>query len=339
MKRTAPDRPVIADVARVAGVSVPTVSRVLTGSTFVSEERRRLVEDAIRTLDYRPNMAARALRSGHRSTVGVVALDTSRYGYSRTLRGIESAARDAGYVVIIVVVESTAPGEMQAALDVLRDNLVSGVIVIEFDPVAVVFSEQLPATTPLVTVGTAARRGAPGVRAYLDDQAAARVATKHLLDLGHRTVHHLAIPQTTGRVGRRVGWRQALRAAGAEVTPAIQAFYDPASGRSTGRELAADPEVTAVLCGNDELAIGFMRALTEVGRRVPEDVSVVGFDDQPFAAMWSPALTTMRQDFDELGRQAFGLLESTITTGTAPRHQPAEPILVLRESTAPPPVR
>ena len=116
----------------------------------------------------------------------------------------------------------------------------------------------------------------------------------------------------------------------------IQASYDPDSGYEAGLVLAADPAVTAVLCGNDELAIGVMRALTEQGRRVPEEVSVVGFDDQPFARMWSPPLTTVAQDFVDLGRRTFGMLARWVETGERPEDSAAKPELVVRESAAPP---
>ncbi len=116
----------------------------------------------------------------------------------------------------------------------------------------------------------------------------------------------------------------------------VQASYDPDSGYEAGLRLADDPDVTAVLCGNDELAIGVMRALAERGRRVPEDVSVVGFDDQPFARMWSPPLTTVAQDFVDLGRRTFGMLARWVETGEPPEDSATRPTLVVRESAAPP---
>lgn len=326
----------IADVARVAGVSKPTVSRVLTGSTPVSDERRRRVLEAIEQLDYRPSGVARALVGGRRSLIGVIALNTTRYGYSRTLEGIQAAARAAGYLVMIAVVESADPLEMQAAIDLVLDQSVAGVIVIEFDPVGVAISRALPDIVPVVAVAAAGQTRSPHPHAYLDDRVAAREATRYLLELGHRTVRYLAIPATDARTGRALGWRQALVDAGVPVHEPDVAGYDPGSGYAVGRLLAEDPEVTAVLCGNDELAIGFMRALAEAGRRVPDDVSVVGFDDQPFAAMWRPALTTVAQDFDDLGRRAFGLLDLRLRRGSSPRTSSAQPHLVVRESSAAP---
>lgn len=326
----------IVDVAREAGVSVPTVSRVLSGSVPVSAEKRDRVLAAIERLGFRPNAAARALAHGNRSLIGVIAFNTVRYGYSRTLQGIQEAAREAGYVVVIAVVESDEPEARSAAIDLLLGQTVAGVIVVEFDPVGVAITSALPDSLPVVAAAAAGHTRSPRPHAYLDDRIAAREATEYLLGLGHQTVHYLAIPATDSRTGRALGWRQALLGAGALVHEPVTAAYDPESGYGAGQILAGDPTVTAVLCGNDELAIGLMRALAEVGRVVPRDVSVVGFDDQPFAAMWVPALTTVAQDFVDLGRRVFGLLHSLLTSGTSAHTSSARPRLVVRESAAPP---
>jgi DNA-binding LacI/PurR family transcriptional regulator len=339
MNNALPRRPVIADVARFAGVSVPTVSRVLTGSVPVSEARRARVMAAIEELGFHPNAAARALVSGRRSMIGIIAPNTTRFGYARTLQGVEEAARAAGYVVVIVVVESEEPAEIQAAIGLLLGQAVAGIVVIEFDPVAVAVAKALPAAIPAVVAGSARKRNSPLPRAFVHDQTLAAEATRYLLSLGHKTVHHLAIPAATGRTGRAMGWRAALVAAGVPVPEQVDASWDPASGYEAGRRFVDDPDVTAVLCGNDELAIGLMRALSEAGRSVPGDVSVVGFDDQSFAAMWVPSLTTVAQDFDELGRRAFALLETRIRTGRSAQTSSVSPRLVIRESTAPPPER
>lgn len=328
----------IADVARVAGVSVPTVSRVLTGSTPVSPAKRSQVMAAIEQLGYRPNAAARALVSGRQSMVAVFASNTTRYGYASTLQGVEEAARAAGYIVVITVIESEDPAVIDAAVSLVLGQAVAGAIVLEFDPSGVRASHALPDSLPVVgaAAGRASRRARP--YAYLDDRAAAVGAVEYLLGLGHRTVHHVAIPSSGAPTGRASGWRDALIRAGAPVPALIEAGWEPASGYEAGSRLAQDPSVTAVLAGNDELAIGLMRAFADAGRSVPRDVSVVGFDDEPFAAMWTPALTTVAQDFVGLGRRAFGLLESLLRTGTAPRTSTATPRLVLRQSAGPAPV-
>ncbi|MFI2754459.1 LacI family DNA-binding transcriptional regulator [Cellulomonas sp. P22] len=329
--------PVIADVARVAGVSVPTVSRVLTGSTPVSEEKRALVHAAIEKLGYRPNAAARALVSGRHSMISVLAGNTTRYGYAATLQGVEEAARAAGYLVVITVVESDEPDVVDSAVGLVLGQAVAGAVVLEFDAAGIAAARAVPGSVPVVTV-SATRPGTHArPHAELDDRCAAAEAVDYLLGLGHRTVHHVSIPSTGPEVGRTLGWRDALVAAGAPVTEPMAPGWHPSAGYDAGVHLARDPEVTAVLAGNDQLAIGLMRAFMDAGRSVPEDVSVVGFDDEPFAEMWSPALTTVRQDFVGLGHRAFALLDEQLRTGTSEARSTAVPRLVVRGSAAPPP--
>jgi len=329
-------QPVLADVADRAGVSVSTVSRVLTGRTPVSEKLRKKVLDAVAELDYRPNAAAQALVSGRRTTVAVLARNTMRYGYAATIQGIEEAARAAGFVVTIAVVESGDETDIRAAVDLVLTQPIAGIIVTEFDDVGVRTLAAVPDTVPVIAAAGAPREHGPRPHAFLDDYEGARAATHYLLQLGHKTVHHVAIPSTRPRSGRSWGWRKALSEAGAPIPEAIRAAYHPGSGYQAGLKLLRDESVTAVLCGNDELAIGVARAIQESGRTIPGDVSVVGFDDQPFAEMWMPALTTVSQDFVDLGRRAFGLLDRWVKTGEKPGDSSASPSLRVRSSTAAP---
>ncbi|MFP3712433.1 LacI family DNA-binding transcriptional regulator [Puerhibacterium sp. TATVAM-FAB25] len=327
--------PGLVDVAAKAGVSLSTVSRVLTGRTPVSEKLRTKVQAAVDELGYRPNAAAQTLVSGKRSTIAVLARNTARFGYAATLQGVEEAARAAGYVVMIAVIESGDRDDVARAVDMTLSQALAGAIVIEFDSVGVATLEALPDVVPVVAAAGARRRAGARPHAFLDDEAGGRAATEYLLGLGHRTVHHIAIPATRRRSGREWGWRTALEAAGAPVPDVVHADYSPTSGYDAALRLVDDPSVTAILCGNDELAIGAARALSERGRKIPEEVSVVGFDDQPFAQMWVPALTTVAQDFTDLGRRTFGLLEEWIRTGRRPADSAVQPALVIRESTAP----
>jgi DNA-binding LacI/PurR family transcriptional regulator len=322
------------DVARLAGVSVPTVSRVLTGSVPVSPHRRERVLAAIDQLGYRPNGAARALIKGHQSVVSVLAGDTARYGYALTIQGIEEAARAAGFIVMITVMESAERGVVKQAIDLALTNPVSGVIVLKFDPAGIAAVRELPPGIPVVAA--AGNKGGRVPHAVLDDTAAAVTATDYLLGLGHRTVHHVAVPAAGRRSGRAAGWHKALERAGAEIPPLLQADWDPRSAYRIGLDLAIRSEVTSVLCGNDELAIGLIRALYERGRRVPRDVSVVGFDGHPLGALCRPALTTVVQDFVDLGRRAFGQVADLLGEGIAKQTSTSTPKLVVRESTAPP---
>lgn len=326
----------LVDVAAKAGVSLSTVSRVITGRTPVSAKLREKVMAAVEELDYRPNAAARTLVSGKPSTIAVMARNTTRYGYAATLQGVEEAARAAGYAVTIAVIESDDPQEIARGVDLTLSQPLAGAIVIEFDKVGVATTGALPEGLPVVAAAGARRRRADRPHAYLDDESGGRMATEYLLSLGHRTVHHIAIPATRPRSGREWGWRQALTVAGAPIPEPIRAGYSPTSGHEAALALIEDPAVTAILCGNDEIAIGVARAYQERGHRVPESVSIVGFDDQPFAQMWMPSITTVAQDFVDLGRRTFGLLDDWLGTGSKPGDSAVHPRLVVRESAAAP---
>lgn len=314
---------------------MPTVSRVLTGSVPVSAKRKELVLKAIEELGYRPNGAARALVKGRQHLVAVFVGNTTHYGYARTIQGVEEAARQAGYAVIISVVDSDEKSVVERAVGFALEQPVAGALVLEYDAAGMATRKVLPKHLPVA--GIAGMQSGPGPRASLDDHAGAKAATEYLLDLGHKTVHHVAIPSQGSSNTRELGWREALEERGIEAPEVITAGWEPAAGYEAGKRLADLPNCTAVLCGNDELAIGVMRALAERGKRVPQDVSVIGFDDQPMAAMWIPALTTVAQDFVELGRQAFGLLHGALSDEERPSSVLKTPELVVRDSAGPPP--
>lgn len=324
----------IGDVAARAGVSVPTVSRVLTGAARVSDSKRERVELAIRELDFHPSAAARVLASRKPHVISIIAGDTSRYGYAETIRGVERSARAGGYTVMITVVESSTEEEVDRAVAATLTQPVAGIVVLKFDPPGVAALHRLPAGIPVVALSGV--RDTAYVQAVLDEARAAEELTGYLLSLGHRTVHHVRVPPSRKEDGRTTGWRRALRLAGREVPATLDATWEPRSGAEIGRRLAEDPQVTAVFCGNDEIAMGVIRGLIDSGRNVPEDVSVVGFDDHPLAAMWSPPLTTVAQDFAGLGRRGFELLAAEIAGTPGRRYSSERPTLIVRESAAPP---
>ncbi|MFE9448092.1 LacI family DNA-binding transcriptional regulator [Streptomyces sp. NPDC006739] len=326
----------IRDVAQAAGVSYQTVSRVINGRTNVRQETRERVEAAIQSLGFRRNATAFALASGVTRSISVLTSNTVLYGYAATLQGLEEASRAAGYAlgVRVLTPEDDLDRTVAAAVDAG-----GGMVVIGFDQLGAEALDRVPADVPCAAVVEAPAPGhEPGRPAvWADDREAARAATEHLLALGHETVHYVAIPASTGTrrsAGPRAeGWRQALKAAG--VTPPTPAGkgWDAPAGYEAGRRLARNPAVTAILCGNDDLALGVLRALHHAGRRVPEDVSVIGFDDAPHSGFVTPSLTTVRMDFQGLGRAAFGLLRAQLDAGLQePAPAPAEPALVLRES-------
>lgn len=326
--------PVIADVARLAGVSVPTVSRVLTGAAKVSPDKYSRVMHAIDELNFRPSAAGRALASRQPKIIAILAGNTSQYGYAETIRGIEESARAEGFLVTITVVESPDDDTVESAVSLVLAQPLAGVIVLKFDPPGVAVLRKVPADLPTVSISGVRETGVP--QAVLDEAAAAAELTDYLLNLGHETVHHVRVPPSRREDGRTHGWRRALRSRGAPIPAVMDATWDPQSGRQIGNHLADRDDVTAVFCGNDEIAMGLIRGLTERGRRVPQDVSVVGFDDHPLAAIWSPPITTVRQDFAGLGVRAFGLLTGLISEQVVKKFSTERPRLIIRESAGPP---
>ncbi|GAA1647969.1 LacI family DNA-binding transcriptional regulator [Actinoplanes couchii] len=324
-------RPQIRDVAAAAGVSYQTVSRVLNNSPRVRPETRQQVLDAMRELRYRPNRAAQTLGSGRANAVTVVTANTTLYGYAGVLQGVEEAGRQLGLAVGVRVVESEAAADVRQAVDHLSDPSAGSVVVVAFDPAGAAVLRALPPEVPVVAATEAG--GLPGSdrsMLFLDEREAAAEATRHLLGLGHRTVHHVAIPSEARSSARQTGWREALTDAGREVPPMVTAGWDVRDAYQEGAKLAKDPQVTAILCGNDDTALAVRRALYEAGRDVPGEVSIVGFDDVPAAAFWTPALTTVRMDFLGLGRACVASLAGVPVTS------PQAPHLVVRESTAGP---
>ena len=328
--------PVMADVAQLAGVSHQTVSRVLNDHPNVRPHTREKVLEAIRQLAYRPNAAARALVTRRTHTLGVIGIDSPLYGPAMMLNGIERAAQH-GYFVVIASLPALDRRSMLDTVDRFLGHAVEGIIVIAPQTSAVAALSHVPADLPLVAVGCGTR--APLTSIAVDNAAGAGRATRYLLGLGHETVHHVAGPSTWLDARERVdGWRAALSEAGAREPGVISGDWSARSGYEIGQKLAARDDVTAVFCANDTLALGLVRALTEHGRRVPDDISVVGFDDVPEAGYFLPPLTTVRQDFGEVGRLALSALVDRITSGPGPGvHLAVPPELVVRASAAPPP--
>ncbi len=328
-----PRRVVMADVAARAGVSVMTVSRVLNGFEGVADETRRRVEKAVADLGYQADTAARVLAGGRSRTIGVVAVETDQFGPSQMLFGIEDAARQAGHLLSFVTL-GRAGHDMEATLDRLRASRVEGVIVVA--PVRRVVDAvvEVERELPLVVVGGDPTIGIPTVT--IDQHAGASCATTHLLDLGHRSVAHVRGPRSwIDAAARARGWADTLRNAGATPGPVLFGDWTAAGGYAAGTRLAVDPLVSAVFAANDQTALGVIRALHDHGRRVPQDVSVVGFDDTPESGYFLPALTTIRQDFAEVGRRCVDLLRSVVDGGVSERHVVVPAELVVRESTTP----
>jgi DNA-binding LacI/PurR family transcriptional regulator len=327
--------PVMADVARLAGVSHQTVSRVLNDHPNVRPLTRDRVLAAIRELAYRPNAAARTLVTRRTHTLGVITADTMLYGPASMLYGFERAAHDA-YFVSVASLPALDRRSMLDAVERFLGQGIEGIIVIATQDTAVAALAHVPPEVPLVAVGCGTR--APVTSVAIDNRGGAAVATRYLLSLGHRTVHHLAGPASCLDAKERLdGWRQAMREAGVPEPPVLAGDWSASSGYALGARLAAEPALTAIFCGNDAMALGAMGALAERGLRVPADVSIVGFDDVPEAGYYMPPLTTVRQDFGEVGRQALGTLVDRMS-GVIPagRRVRVAPEMIVRASAAGP---
>jgi DNA-binding LacI/PurR family transcriptional regulator len=328
--------PAMSDVGRLAGVSHQTVSRVINGSRHVSPETRQRVLDAMRELGYRPNSAARALATGRTRTVGVITFDTALYGPASTLFGIERAAHEAGYFITVVSLNALDRESVLEAVGRLRTQGVDGILAIAPEQESADALLHAPLEVPLVAVEAGPERGIPVVA--VDQQRGAELATRHLLELGHGTVHHIAGP--LGWIEsqlRAAGWRAALEAGGAARPEPLIGDWTARAGYQLGQKLTRDRSVTAVFASNDQMALGVLRAMHEAGRRIPEEVSVVGFDDVPEASYYTPPLTTIRQDFGEVGSLSLRVLLRAIDC-VAARERPPEgslvpPELIVRASS------
>lgn len=332
-----PARVGMTEVARLAGVSQKTVSRVVNGEQYVSEAVRERVLAVIAEVGFRPNAAARALVTRRTRRLGVVAVASAQHGPAATIAGVERAAAERGYYVSVARVREETASGLQAAVDELLAQEIEAIAISEATDIGHP-DIRVPAGMPILSFDMPDRSQRPSELLVAGDEvSAARRVIEHLLGLGHRTVHHLAGPPGwTASRRREAGWRSALEAAGRPIPAAAGGDWSPASGHDAMVALLAD-RPTAVFAANDHMAIGAIRAIERAGLRVPDDVSIVGFDDIPESEYLSTALTTVRQDFE--GRTAFAIsLLIDAVEGRPPSDAvhvvPTE--LVVRESTAPP---
>jgi DNA-binding LacI/PurR family transcriptional regulator len=327
--------PVMSDVAARAGVSHQTVSRVLNGHPHVSATTRTRVLAAIAELGYRRNLSARVLATGRSNVVGVVAQNTTLYGPSSMVQAIGEAALGADLSLTVGHVAGyDATTASRRIVERLVQQGAAGLVFIAPVDAAAEAMRVVPPGIPIVTVDGLPEWKVANVS--VDQYAGGHLATKALLDAGHQTVWHVAGPeQWHGSRAREHGWRAALAEAGREAPPMTRAGWSAASGYQCGRMLARIPDCTAIFATNDHVALGVMRALAEHGRRVPDDVSIVGFDDVPEAAYFHPALTTVRQEFAEVGRESLRLLLDQLSSGSRSTESVlVEPALVRRDTVS-----
>lgn len=326
----------MADVAERAGVSHQTVSRVLNGSLQIRPETRQRVLDAIVELGYRRNAAARLLASTRSGLVGVVTWGTSQFGPANVMLGLEEAASSTRFRLSRISIGEINAELFNSAVETLLEQSVEALVVIVPHRAVLRIAQALSLDLPVVVVE--GDLSETPLTAGVDNVQGARLATRHLLDLGHETVVHLAgPPDWMEAIARRDGWRAELEEAGRSVPPLRWGGdWSARSGYETGLSLARERDVTAVFAANDQMALGLTRALYENGRRVPGDVSVVGFDDLPEAAYFTPPLTTVHQPFPDLGRRVMAMVEQAVAGNPAPTSDLIATTLVVRGSTAPP---
>lgn len=328
----------LGDVAQLAGVSSQTVSRVVNNHRYVSVDTRRRVLDAIHTLDYRPHRAARILATQRSCMLGIITYGIHHYGPAQMMHNVEQMARARGYGVSFSTASRMALDELRQAIDCLGAQSVDGLVLIT--PIVGVRHADLVRLcggVPFVQIDTELTADVPSV--VIDQRLGSRLATEHLIALGHRHICEIHGPREWfGALARHESWRATLWAAGLEPGMAVEGDWTAQGGyRAALRLLDQGARFTALVAGNDQMALGAMRALRQRGLRVPDDVSVVGFDDIPEAAFFEPPLTTVRQDFAALGEQSVDYLIALINAPDTPiRPRVLAPELVVRESTRPP---
>ena len=328
--------PTMFDVARLAGVSHQTVSRVLNDLSGVAASTRLRVEQAIAELNYTPSPTARAMARRRSGSIGLIQAGRPDYGPSNAALGFNEAAHEAGYTVTQASMRSLDADVLRQAVHRLALQRVEAIVLISGEREGIGVLAGIDAGVPLVVV---ASEPAPGLhRVSIDQYAGARLATEHLIVLGHREIHHVTGPaDSMDAAERRRGWTDAMHAHGLEMPEPIAGDWLAASGDAAGRAILAHGRATAVFVANDQMSLGLLHACHDAGVRVPDDLSVIGFDDIPEAAYFTPPLTTMRQDFDALGRDIMvTVLDVLRDEPDAADRTSRVPDVVVRASTAAP---
>lgn len=323
----------MADVARLAGVSHQTVSRVLNTPHAVRLETRERVENAIAELGYRRNMGARALVTRRTHLLGVVVAQSGYFGPAQTSAGIQSAARAQGFGTMVAATHEGTREELSEIVDLFLDHAVEGVVLVAPQRGLFADPQALLTRIPHVVVadGVPDREGMCTVA--VDQYAGARLAMDHLFSLGHERIAHLAGPASWFDAAQRErGWRDALDERGLEQQVLLRGDWSGADGFTAGRKLLREALPDGIFVANDLMAQGMLAALSEADVRIPEDLSVVGFDDSPGVAYLRPGLTTVRQPFADLGALCVRVLLDLVE-GNRPEPQRIAPELVVRGST------
>ncbi|MCP5096661.1 MAG: LacI family transcriptional regulator [Chloroflexi bacterium] len=329
-------RTTIRDVAAKAGVSHQTVSRVINGSERVLPETRARVNKAIKEMGYRPNAIAQSMAKGRSATLACIAPNLTDYTFASIINGAEQEARNKGYFLL----SASAPdkGTFSALVEELvSTRRIEGILVI--NPYADGRYQHLPESFPTVFAGARPREEI-AFSVALNDSIVAQQATQHLIGLGHKKIAMITGPMAEDCTQDRTkGFEAAMKNANLPIQSEYQSQgnWSADSGYAAFMTLAKSGAMpTAVFAQNDQMAVGVMKAATELGRKVPEQLSVIGIDDVPLAAYFSPPLTTMRQNFVSIGKEAVQLLMLAIDKPESPKQNKQHPAeLIIRGSTSP----
>jgi DNA-binding LacI/PurR family transcriptional regulator len=326
--------PSIRDVARAAGVSYQTVSRVLNNHPSTRPETRQRVLDAVHALGFRPNLAARRLATKRSFTIGVViTVNGSYYGPTSSISAIEDAAREAGYATLLASPRSNDEGALSEAIEHLIGEAVEGIVVLAPQTRTAEVIAGIGTTVPVVLLQSDRAGSSPGLS--VDNELGGALVARHLLGLGHRRLAMVVGPQDWSEAqARQRGFEAALAESGLSPVAVSEGDWSAESGYEAFRRLAPH-DFTGVFCANDQMALGLIHAAFDRGITVPRDLSVVGFDDVPESAHYLPPLTTIKQDFEILGRRSIQSLLGEVEGAPASFDTPVRPSLVTRASTLP----
>lgn len=337
-------RVTIKEIAKEAGVSTQTVSRVINHSPDVAPETRQRVQEIIDRLGYQPSNIARSLIRGRSFTLGVVGWGLEYFGPSRTLSGIEQQANELGYTLLLSLVRRPERSDVEQILRELLSRYVDGIVWAV--PGVGNNRDWIQKETPRLSVPVVflSMQPYPNLSVVsVDNRIGGHMATKHLLDQGHQNVGLITGPLTWWEARQRQsGWQDVLEEAGIPIEDdlIVEGDWEAASGeRGLRRLLEHRPDIDAVFVSNDQMALGALKVARQMGRRVPEDLALVGFDDIPEAAYFCPPMSTVKQDMVELGRRAVIELGCMIeamqqdNTVVAPKTTLLQPELIIRESS------
>ncbi|HEY4269468.1 MAG TPA: LacI family DNA-binding transcriptional regulator [Galbitalea sp.] len=328
--------PTLYDVAESAGVSHQTVSRVVKGETNIRADLRERIESAIRELDYRPNLTARALASASKHRIAAIVYEFLEVGPNRMAKGASDGAKEAGYLLDIVSLDPRDEQGIEESLSITGQHDLAGLLVIAPSDQVMELIGRVGFTLPVYIESEASPESSDS--AVSPNHRAVVGVVDYLLSLGHRRFFNVAGPDGWVSARKRVtAYAEGLEAGGGISLGTIPGNWTSESGYAAGMQIPLDQGVSAVVVGNDQMALGVLAALADRGVRVPEEMSVVGFDDIPEAQYFRPSLTTIRRDFERQGRVALERLLAEITGDASGVSELIEPELIVRGSTGPAP--